>query len=300
MKKIFLTLTIAAALVACGQQDKDNKQSAEQTEKKVVIPPGMPTPPVSQAVPQPNNTYPAQSNTDRPVLNIEEGSPLDLSQIMGKKNTMEEQAKLQIDSIRYKAEQGNADFQYLLGTCYDNGWGVDANYGSALEWFQKAAKQNQKAAFNAIGNMHRMGRGTKQNDKEAFVWYEKGAEAKDPQAMLNVGNCYYYGMGTGKDIEKAVTWWQEAAHLGNEFAMSQLGDCYLFGIGMEKDIEKAVENLSMAADKNVPSAQYRLGILYYSGQGVKRDVTYSELLMKKARDGGMKEAQDFLDTKLKK
>ena len=45
----------------------------------------------------------------------------------------------------------------------------------------------------------------------------------------------------------------------------------------------------------MPAAQYRLGVMYYSGQGVKQDLAYSKMLMSKARDGGMKEAQDFLD-----
>ena len=36
-----------------------------------------------------------------------------------------------------------------------------------------------------------------------------------------------------------------------------------------------------------------------TGNGVKQDQTYAELLMRKARDGGMKEAQDFLDRNFK-
>jgi hypothetical protein len=32
-----------------------------------------------------------------------------------------------------------------------------------------------------------------------------------------------------------------------------------------------------------------------AGTGVEQDQTYAELLMRKASDGGMKEAQDFLD-----
>ena len=54
-----------------------------------------------------------------------------------------------------------------------------------------------------------------------------------------------------------------------------------------------------AADKNISNAQYRLGILYYTGNGVQQDQTYAKLLMQKARDGGMHEAQEFLNKNFK-
>ena len=79
-----------------------------------------------------------------------------------------------------------------------------------------------------------------------------------------------------------------------------MGDCYYCGMGVEKNLDKAVAYLTRAADKDVAGAQYRLGILYYTGQGVEQDLVHSELLMKKARDGGMQEAQDFLDKQFKK
>jgi TPR repeat protein len=74
-----------------------------------------------------------------------------------------------------------------------------------------------------------------------------------------------------------------------------MGDCYYYGIGTEKDLTKAVEYLTQAADHNIANAQYRLGIFYYNGTGVKQDQTYAKLLMQKARDGGMKEAKEFLE-----
>ena len=61
-----------------------------------------------------------------------------------------------------------------------------------------------------------------------------------------------------------------------------------------------MEYYTQAADHNIANAQFRLGILYYSGYGVDQDQTYAELLMRKASDGGMKEAQDFLDKNFKK
>lgn len=295
MKKLLFLSALALMLAACGQ--KDNK---EQTETKpTVIPPGMPVAPMPQ-IPSQTLDPMTLGNTNGPVLKLEEGQPLDFSQLQGGGKSVEEQVASQIDSIRYKAEHGDAKFQYAYGVCYEKGWGVEQDTKEALVWYRKAAAQENGPAYNSIGNFYRTGTVVKADPKQAFEYYQKGAAEKDAQAMLNLGNCYYFGMGVQKDEKTAVKWWKDAADAGNLYAISQMGDCYYYGIGTEKDLTKAVEYLTQAADHNIANAQFRLGILYYTGNGVKQDQTYAELLMRKARDGGMREAQDFLDRNFKK
>ena len=74
-----------------------------------------------------------------------------------------------------------------------------------------------------------------------------------------------------------------------------MGDCYFYGLGVQQNMDKAAEYYTKAIDANISSAQYRLAMLYYYGQGVNADRTYAKLLLQKARDGGMREAQDFLE-----
>ena len=294
MKKFLFLIAVAMTMVACGQ--KDNKERNQPEEKEVFIPSGVPVAPMPQIEIQNNNGlgYP-----NGPVLKLEEGQPLDFSQLQGGKKSVEEQVASQIDSIRYKAEHGDAKFQYAYGVCYEKGWGVEQDMKQAMAWYQKAAKQDHGPAYNSIGNFFRMGSGVTADPKQAFEWYQKGANVKDAQAMLNLGNCYYYGMGTEKDESTAVNWWTKAAEAGNIYAQAQMGDCYYFGLGVEKDLAKAIEYYIPAADKNISSAQYRLGLLYYNGNGVEQDQTHAKLLMRKASDGGMKEAKDFLDRNFK-
>jgi hypothetical protein len=299
MKRILLLLALALTMVACGQ--KDDKQGEQTEEKKVIVPPGMPVAPASQAFQNTELTLEPNSNLDpqQPVLKIEEGKPLDLSQLMGERKSFGEQVTAQIDTVRYFANEGKADYQYLYGASFENGWGVKEDAKQAMTWYRKAADQKQKAAYNAIGNLYRTGNGVNSDAKEALRWYRLGAEAGDAQAMLNVGNCYFYGMGTKKDAAQAVQWWQRAAEANNIYAQSQMGDCYLYGLGVEQDPGKAAEYYIKAADANVANAQYRLGLLYYYGQGVETDRTHAKLLLQKARDGGEKEAQDFLEKNFK-
>ena len=296
MKRVFLLLALALTMVACGQ--KENKQQEQPEAKKVVIPPGMPTAPLPQS-PQGTEIQlePTITTSDpqQPVLQLEEGKPLDLSQLMGQRKSLGDQVAEKIDSVRIKAEEGIADYQYLYGASFENGWGVEQDAKQAMTWYRKAAEQDQKASFNAVGNLYRMGKGVNPDNKEALRWFQLGADAGDGQAMLNVGNCYYYGMGVEKDVAQAVEWWQRSAESGNAYAQSQMGDCYFYGLGVEQDMSKAVGFFKDAVSANISSAQYRLGLLYFYGQGVDQDRTYAKLLMQKARDGGMREAQDFLD-----
>ena len=301
MKKLLLIFSAALLLTACGQKDNNaqvpSTSTTNDTTKEPYVFPGVPVAPIQQIeVPVKGGADPtAMGDPNGPVLKMEEGMPLDFSQLNNAGQSVGDRVASQIDSIRYKAEHGDAKFQYAYGVCYEKGWGVEENAKEALAWYQKAADQENGPAYNSLGNFYRSGIGVTANANKAFELYLKGAAVKDDQAMLNVGNCYYYGMGTEQDTQKAVKWWNDAADAGNAFAMAQMGDCYFFGLGVEKDLKKAIEYYGPASEKGVSSAQFRLGVLYYTGEGVQQDQTYAKLLMTKARDGGMEGAQEFLD-----
>ena len=302
MKKSLLIFAAALLLTACGQKDNNGQGNASttpatDTAKEKYVFPGVPVAPIEQIeVPLKGGVDPmALGDPNAPVLKLEEGMPLDFSQLQTGGPSVADQVASQIDSIRYKAEHGDAKYQYAYGVCYEKGWGVDEDSKEALAWYLKAANQGNGPAYNSLGNFYRSGIGVTADAKKAFEWYLKGAAAKDDQAMLNLGNCYYYGMGTDKDVQKAVKWWDDAAKAGNAYAMAMMGDSYFFGLGVDKDLKKAVEYYGPASDKGISSAQYRLGVLYYTGEGVEQDQTYAKLLMRKAADGGMEEAKVFLD-----
>ena len=68
-----------------------------------------------------------------------------------------------VQRYREAAEQGDAEAQYNLGKCYDNGDGV------------------------------------KEDKKEAAKWYRKAAEQGDAEAQYNLGCCYDNGDGVKED-----------------------------------------------------------------------------------------------------
>ena len=119
MKKVFFLFALAMIMVACGQ--KENKEQDQPTDKEVYIPQGVPVAPMQQVQVQ-NKDWVDQTaldNSNGPVLKLEEGKPLDFSQLNNAGKSVGDQVAAQIDSIRYKAEHGDAKFQYAYGVCYE-------------------------------------------------------------------------------------------------------------------------------------------------------------------------------------
>ena len=50
-----------------------------------------------------------------------------------------------------KAEQGDAEAQFNLGFCYEDGRGVEKDYSHAVKWYRKAAEQNYAPAQLNLG-----------------------------------------------------------------------------------------------------------------------------------------------------
>jgi centrosomal protein CEP104 len=86
-----------------------------------------------------------------------------------------------------RAESGDADAQYNLGCCFDEGRGVAADHAQAAHWYDKAAAQG------------------------------------DPDAKFALGVCLHDGKGVDKDVKRAVALWEEAAEAGQEDAKFLLG-----------------------------------------------------------------------------
>ena len=189
------------------------------------------------------------------------------------------------------AEQGHATAQYNLGWCYENGRGVDTDAEKAAEWYQKAAKQEYAGAQNNLGMCYLTGIGVESDKSEAVKWFQKAADQGNIVAQYNLGICYEEGAGVDKDAKKAVEWYQRAADQGHAGAQNNLGVCYQNGIGVTKDEKKAVELYKLVADQGDAAAQNNLGDCYQKGIGVTKDEKKAFDLFQQAADQGYAAAQ---------
>ena len=67
---------------------------------------------------------------------------------------------------------------------YKEGQGVEQNYIKAVEWFLKAAEQdNSDAQFNLGLIYQEGGKGIERNDAKAAEWYRKAAEHRSEDKL---------------------------------------------------------------------------------------------------------------------
>ena len=62
--------------------------------------------------------------------------------------------------------------------------------------------------------------------KTAIEWYMKAAEQENAYAQYNLGECYRDGEGVEKDFKQDFEWFIKAVEQGNTPAQNNLGGCY--------------------------------------------------------------------------
>jgi TPR repeat protein len=133
-------------------------------------------------------------------------------------------------SLASKADQGDADAQFLLGGLYDNGRGVPQDYVEAMSWYRKAADQGHIVAQHCLGWMYREGKGVPQDDAQATEWYRKAVNQRNADAQFNLtamanqgdadaqnhlGVTYRDGEDVPQDYTQAYKWFHLAASRAN-------------------------------------------------------------------------------------
>ena len=190
-------------------------------------------------------------------------------------------------------KQGNAEAQYLLGSMYEIGQGVQQDDAEAVKWYRKAADRGDADAQVNLGSMYVRGSGVPQDDSEAVKWFRKAADQghADGQLMLGV---HYRGKGIKQDYAEAARWFRKAAEQGNALAQNKLGFMYDKGQGVPQDMAEAVKWYRKAADRGDADAQFNLGFMYDKGQGVQQDYTEAIKWFRKSADQGGAKAQGSL------
>jgi TPR repeat protein len=104
------------------------------------------------------------------------------------------------------AESGNAGAQYLLGSLYLEGHGVEHNDAMAFMWFQRAASQGDAAAQYNVGASYAAGTGVQRSAVDAVKWFRRAADQGVVFAQLNLGLLYAAGNGVPQDSVEALKW----------------------------------------------------------------------------------------------
>jgi anti-anti-sigma factor len=127
-----------------------------------------------------------------------------------------------LNELKKQAEAGDAEAQYKLGKCLDEGRGVKQNSEEALAWYRKAAEQGQPDGQFMLGNSYAFGIHVEQDYDQALEWYRKAGKQGHHEAQYSLGMSYHYGIGVEEDEKKAANWYQKAAVFGHEPAQTGL------------------------------------------------------------------------------
>lgn len=149
----------------------------------------------------------------------------------------------------------------------------------AFFWFSKSANQGFAEAQLALATCYAEGRGIDEADEnKAFYWFSKSAEQGNAEAQYYLGNCYEYGIGTEENEKMAIRWYEQAGLNGNTDAMESLLDP-LFEKGKQYYLywgKKLLYTLQKKAEAGAGEAQDALGRYYYNGNEFVTEIDYAQ------------------------
>ncbi|WP_043892741.1 tetratricopeptide repeat protein [Providencia sneebia] len=94
----------------------------------------------------------------------------------------------EINQILEKAEQGDVNAQYNIGTIYDVGEGIPKDTAKAIGWYQKAAEQGHAKAQYMLGIMYESGDCLPYDAAKAVEWFKKAAKNGDQDALFHLNH----------------------------------------------------------------------------------------------------------------
>jgi TPR repeat protein len=186
-----------------------------------------------------------------------------------------------------EAQQGDSAAQFDVGTMYQNGRGTSPDRDKAIEWYMKAADQDNKQATSRLGLMN--------SNQERFTRELASAAGGNADSQLDVGNMYAKGIGTNIDHSAALEWFTKAAEQGNARASHMTGLAWLEGTGTKRNSKEAAKWVKAAAEAGYAPAQNTLGEMYASGRGVRKNDGSALGWFKKALDNGYSQARAGID-----
>lgn len=184
-----------------------------------------------------------------------------------------------------------------LGNIYEYGHaGVDINYQTAFDYYEKAASMYNAQAVENLADMYALGKGVDKNISKALELYVKAANHNNRNAQWEIGRAYYDGECFNQDYLQAKKWFEKSAFMGNsDNAYNMLGILYKNGYGVTQDYLKAIEYYTKAHDLDAGDyGTTNLGHMYRNGEGVDQNYTKAVELYQIAANKGNKYGQGNL------
>jgi len=170
------------------------------------------------------------------------------------------------------ATNGNAEAQYKLANCYDEGLGgLEENQDEAFRWYVKSANQGYPDALYTVAIYYQNGEIVEKNEQKALDLYIEAAEKGCVEAYYYLAYLYKIGSMVEVDYDKAFHYALLAANSNDAEAQQMLGGFYQDGIGTEVNYAEAMNWYQKSVDNGCVYSQISIGLLYEKGLGVDTD-----------------------------
>lgn len=195
-----------------------------------------------------------------------------------------------ISKLRSKAEEGNAVAQYLIGSAYVEGRGVEPSLDEAVRWFALAAANNEKRSKEILAVEYLYGEKEYSIDEKitGLKYLKELADNGDEEAAINIIDIYGFGSvdGIPADIPKMIEAAEVYADRGNTYAIMVLARTYDTVCNNEKvndadykdDAKAAIWYhgiLTLEDREYMEEASMCLANMYMEGRGVEKSPEYA-------------------------
>jgi TPR repeat protein len=199
-----------------------------------------------------------------------------------------------IEAFMPDAETGNTYAQIKIGFMYENGWGVEKSYVSAVNWYQRAIDGKDPEGSVAMAKLHAYGRGLPRDYSRVEALILDAAEKGYHHAYYVMGDFHNDANAFGFNTRQALDYYLRAAE--KKAAANLVNGHYRVGKGQWFRLitARGVQATRRLADEGNMYAQFNTGLRYYFGEGVsKNHMTANSYFLMAALSGNV-EAQKYL------
>ena len=104
------------------------------------------------------------------------------------------------------AAAGDARAQFMMGTIFEQGLGVEKDLSAAARWYEKAGQNGNASAQYNLGIFYQFGKGVPKDERTAASWLLKAAAQGHGRAQNNLSTFYFTGIGVDRDLAEAWKW----------------------------------------------------------------------------------------------